>query len=77
MSVSVRIAGRHGKTTVELAKGSTFAQVLAEAAESLGLPGFDASGNTVTVDAKQVEDLDQAVPEDAKKVDVAPRAALG
>ena len=72
-TISVRIAGKKGKVNVEPEKGATVADVLAEAAELLGVPA--PIGVAILVDGTQVEP--EAPVEGATKVDAVPRPNLG
>lgn len=74
-TVSVRISGKKGKITVEPAEGATYADVVREAAETLGLEGYDPAGAKLMVDGNEVSP-DDAV-QDGAKVDAAPAARLG
>ena len=72
-TISVRIAGKKGKVNIEPKAGATVADVLAEAAELLGVPVPE--GNAVMVDGQQAA-LDAPV-EGAEKVDAVPKPNLG
>ena len=72
-TISVRIAGKKGKVDIEPRKGATVADVLAEAAELLGVPVPE--GNAVMLDGAPAK-LDAPV-EGAKKVDAVPKPNLG
>ena len=72
-TISVRIAGKKGKVDIEPRKGATVADVLAEAAELLGVPV--PVGNAVMVDGERAA-LDAPV-EGAEQLDVVPMPNLG
>ena len=72
-TISVRIAGKKGKVDIEPRKGATVADVLAEAAELLGIPA--PIGVAILVDGTQVQP--EAPVEGATKVDAVPRPNLG
>ena len=72
-TISVRIAGKKGKVDIEPRKGATVADVLAEAAELLGVPVPE--GNAVMVDGAPAK-LDTPV-EDVETIDAVPKPNLG
>ena len=72
-TISVRIAGKKGKVDIEPRKGATVADVLAEAAELLGVPA--PIGVAILVDGTQVQP--EAPVEGATKVDAVPKPNLG
>ena len=72
-TISVRIAGKKGAATVEPKKGATVADVLAEAAELLGVP--TPIGVAILIDGTQVQP--EAPVEGATKVDAVPKPNLG
>ena len=72
-TISVRIAGKKGKVDIEPRKGATVADVLAEAAELLGIPA--PIGVAILVDGTQVQP--EAPVEGATKVDAVPKPNLG
>lgn len=72
-TISVRIAGKKGKVNIEPKAGATVADVLAEAAELLGIPVPE--GNAVMVDGAPAK-LDTPV-EGVEKVDAVPKPNLG
>lgn len=72
-TVSVRISGVKGRVDIELNQGATAAEVLAEAAEALGIPA--PIGVAILVDGTQVEP--EAPVEGAAKVDAVPKPNLG
>ena len=72
-TISVRIAGKKGKVDIEPRKGATVADVLAEAAELLGVP--TPSGVAILSDGTQVQP--EAPVEGATKVDAVPKPNLG
>ena len=72
-TISVRIAGKKGKVDIEPRKGATVAEVLAEAAELLGVPA--PIGVAILVDGTQVPP--ETPVEGATKVDAVPRPNLG
>ena len=72
-TISVRIAGKKGKVNIEPKAGATVADVLAEAAELLGVPA--PIGVAILVDGTQVEP--EAPVEGATKVDAVPKPNLG
>ena len=72
-TISVRIAGKKGKVNIEPKAGATVADVLAEAAELLGIPA--PIGVAILVDGTQVEP--EAPVEGATKVDAVPKPNLG
>ena len=72
-TISVRIAGKKGKVDIEPRKGATVADVLAEAAELLGVPVPE--GNAVMVDGAPAK-LDTPV-EGVETIDAVPKPNLG
>lgn len=73
-SVSVRISGKKGKIKIEAKEGSTAADVVAEAAEQLGVY-LDLTAVSFIVDGTEATG-DTPVTGD-QKVDAAPHAKLG
>ncbi len=73
-TISVRIAGKKGKVDIEPRKGATVADVLAEAAELLGVP-MPIVGVAILIDGTQVKP--EAPVEGATKVDAVPKPNLG
>lgn len=72
-TVSVRISGAKGRVDITLAEGATAADVLAEAAQALGIP--TPVGVVIMVDGQPAE-ADASV-EGAAKVDAVPKPNLG
>lgn len=74
-TVSVRISGKKGKTTIKVTAGATATDAILEAAAILGLPNFTLEGSTVVIDGETA--AADAPIETATKIDVTPKASLG
>lgn len=72
-TVSVRISGAKGRVDITLAEGTTAADVLAEAAQALGIP--TPIGVAILVDGQPAEAT--ASVKGANKVDAVPKPNLG